>query len=191
MHTPSRLKAHISTEMIIKLLEVAEDACWLAVQAMLFFRCEMGLMALGVNGEVISRAYALGTARRGQGLCATPACPRGSLSEQACGCMYAYACQLRPPTAGALDCQPRIWREANTWANKCTLVQSELRMCWYSSASSFTPRAPSWPTNKPQTIKPESKKKNLILNSILLTFSRSSTFHAFLQASNQAMCLEN
>lgn len=69
-----------------------------------------------------------------------PARPRGSLCERARGCVDAYACQPRPPTAGAPDWQPRIWRKANTRANKWTLVQSELRMRWHSSASSFAPR---------------------------------------------------
>lgn len=37
--------------------------------------------------------------------------------------------------------------------------------------------APSWPTDNPRTIKPESKKKNLMLNSILLTSIDFTIFH--------------
>lgn len=57
---------------------MGEDACSVAVQfsaALLFSSSERGLMALGINGEVISRAYALGPARGGWGLCATACTP--------------------------------------------------------------------------------------------------------------------
>lgn len=168
---------------------MAEDACWLAVQAMLFFRCERGLMALGVNGEVISQAYALGTART-RSLC--------------------YACM---PT------WVFVW--ASTWMHVCVCLPTEATYCrsaWLTAknmkrskhlgtlaeynqnsecvdtalpAALLQEMAPSWPTNNSRTIKPESKKKKLMLNSILLTFSWSSMFHAFPQASNQAMCLES
>lgn len=90
-----------------------------------------GLMALGINGEVISRAYALGPARGGRGLCAAACTPTWVFVHVHVSVQDASVCalcSLRPPTTGVPDWQPRTRGEANTRANKHTLVQLELHV---------------------------------------------------------------
>ena len=87
-------------------------------------------MALGINGEVISRAYALGPARGGRGLCATVCTPTWVFFFL-CVCADARMCTLavkgHPQQESLIDSR-RIRREANTGANKCALVQSQLHV---------------------------------------------------------------
>lgn len=89
-----------------------------------------------------------------------PAHPRGSLCVRTClcGCAYVYACRPRPPTTGERDWQPRIRRGANTRANKCTLVQSELHVLTQLCQQLCSETSPSWLADNQRTIKPKRNK---------------------------------
>lgn len=110
---------------------MGEDACSVVVQfsaTLLFCISERSPVALGINGKVISRAYALGPARGGRGLCATVCTPTWvfvCVWIRVCVCLLYVQGQSQQESL--IDSQ-RILREANTWANKCTLVQSGLHV---------------------------------------------------------------
>lgn len=125
--------AHLRAEIVTNLLQ--RKRCrmrvqWLcnSVQLLLFCSSERSLMALGINGKVISRAYALGPAWEGRGLCAT-VCPPTWAFVCVRADAHVYTHSTRPPTTGEPDWQPKDpERGANTRANKRTLAQSELRV---------------------------------------------------------------
>ena len=134
----SRLKAHINTETIIKLLQGKQERVlvqWLCNSVQLAFcSSERNLVALGRNGKLISRAHVLRPASGRQGLCDsawTPTwvfvCLRVFMHVQ----VYARTCAhwLFKATHSR-----RAWLTAEgsgeALGNKFTLVQPELtRLC--------------------------------------------------------------
>lgn len=98
-----------------------------------------GLMALGINGEVISRAYALGPARGGRGLCAAACTPTWVFVQVHVSVQDAYMCAL---AVGGLRQQECLIGsqgpgEKQTPGQTNTLWYNQNSMCWHSSANSL------------------------------------------------------
>lgn len=111
-----------------------------------------------------------------------PAHPRGSLCVRTClcGCVYVYACHPRPPTTGERDWQPRIRREANTRANKCTLVQSELHVLTQLCQQLCSETSPSWLADNQRTMKLKRNKITDVQQHFFPTFWLPYMFRVFL-----------
>lgn len=106
---------------------------------LLFCSSERSLMALGINGKVISKAYALGPARGGLGLCATVCTPTWIF---VCVCVDTCMCCLLYKATH----NRRAWSTAKESWEKQTHGQTNAHsynqnsMYWHGSASSFAPR---------------------------------------------------
>ena len=152
----SRPKAHINTEIIIKLLQGKQEkrlVQWLCNTVQLAFcSSERNLVALGISGKLISRAHVLRPVSGRQGLCDSAWTPTWVfVCLRVCTCVHWLFKATR---------SRRAWLTAEgsgeARGNKCALVQTELTRLRLQLC--FLETTPSWFANNQQAIRLKTDK---------------------------------